>query len=135
MPGDKSDKKQHGYMMVELLITLIVGAVLILSLNNIVSSHVYLSQRSRDLVIANAFAEQKIESLRSKGFLTLADGTTNIVSELPGELKAPRSGTVIVSTQSTGLKKVRISLTYNEQGTARTQTYTSFIGELGVGQY
>lgn len=127
-------RKQSGYMTVELLVTLMVGAILVLSLNTIVNTHLYLSQRGRDLVIANAFAEQKIEALRSQGFLTLSDGTTSIAAELPSELKPPRSGSLIISTQSTAIKKVQLSLTYSEQGKARTHTYTTFIGELGVGQ-
>lgn len=121
-------------MTVELLVTLVVGAILVLSLNTIVNSHLYLSQRGRDVVLANAFAEKKIEALRSRGFLTLNNGTTNITAEMPPELKTPRSGSVVITTQSAAIKKVRLSLTYNEQGNTRTQTYTTYIGELGVGQ-
>lgn len=121
-------------MTVELLIALIVGAILILSLNNIVTSHVYLSQRGRDLLVANAFAEQKVESLRSQGYLTLLDGTTDITGELPTELKAPRNASLSITTFSAALKKINVSITYNEQGNARTHTYATYIGELGVGQ-
>ena len=122
-------------MTVELIITLIVGAILILSLHSIVVSHGYLSQRSRDLLIANAYSEQKIEALRSKGYLSLANGTTNITSELPSELAKPRSASLVISSQTAAIKKVHLSLTYSEQGVARTYTYTTYIGELGVGQY
>lgn len=128
-------RKQDGYMIVELIVTLIVGAILVGSLHTIVLSHGFLAQRSRDLLVANAFAEQKIESLRSAGYLGLAIGTTNITSQLPAELGKPRSGTVIISTQATAIKKVRIVLTYNEQGKSRTYAYTTYVGELGVGQY
>lgn len=122
-------------MTVELLIAIIVGGILVLSLNNIVSTHVYLSQRGRDLSVANSYAEQKIEALRSKGFLTLSNGTTNVTSELPGELKSPRSASLNISSVSPAIKRVHLSVTYSEQGTARTQTYTTYVGELGVGQY
>jgi hypothetical protein len=124
----------RGYMTVELILAVIVGAVLILGLHNIVTSHIYLSQRGRDLIIANAYAEQKIEALRSAGYLTLTNGTSNITAELPSELKAPRSASLTISDQTTAIKKVYLSVTYNEQGTPRTQTYTTYIGELGVGQ-
>jgi type II secretory pathway pseudopilin PulG len=122
-------------MIVELLIAIIVGAILMLSLSNIVTSHIYLSQRSRDVVIANAYAEQKVEALRSKGFLTLTDGTSNITSELPSELKAPRSASMAISSHTAAVKKVRLSVTYSQQGAPRTHVYTTYIGELGVGQY
>lgn len=127
--------KQDGYMIVELLVTLIVGGILILSLNSIVSSHTYLTQRGRDLSVANSFAEQKFESARSIGYLGLTIGTTDITSELPSELKAPRSATQTITSQSSALKKVYISITYSEQGTPRSSTYAGYIGELGVGQY
>lgn len=124
----------HGYMTVELIIAIIVGAVLILCLNNIVISQEYLAQRSRDMAVANAFAENKIEGLRSQGYLGLSIGTTNITSELPAELKSPRTGTQVISSHATGIKKIHITITYNEQGVSRTYTYASLIGELGVGQ-
>lgn len=121
-------------MTVELIIAVLVGAVLLLALNNIVTSHIYLSQRGRDLVVANAYAEQKIEALRSQGYLTLSDGAIDVTSELPSELKAPRNAVLTVSAQSTAVKKIHLSITYNEQGAPRTQIYTTYIGELGVGQ-
>lgn len=122
-------------MMVELLITLLVGAVLIISLNTIVVSHGYLSQSSRDVIVANAFAEQKIEALRSQGYLGLPVGTTDITSELPTELVRPRSSSLVVSTHTAAIKKIHMTITYNQQGAARTHTYTTLIGELGVGQF
>lgn len=122
-------------MTVELLITLIVGAILILSLHTIVASHIYLTGRSRHLVVANAFAERKIEALRSAGYLRTDLGSTSITAELPSELKSPRSATLDVTAYSSAIKKVHLTISYNEQGTVRTQTYTTYIGELGVGQY
>jgi len=113
---------------------MVVGAVLVLSLNSIVVSHGYLSQRSRDLIVANAFAEQKTEALRSQGYLSIPVGSTNITTELPAELAKPRSATLLVSTHTAAIKKLHLTITYNEQGKARTYSYTSLIGELGVGQ-
>lgn len=128
-------RTQDGYMTVELIITFIVGAILILSLHGIVASHTFLSQRSRSTVLANAFAEQQVESLRSIGYLGVAIGTSDITSQLPATLKKPRSATLTVSAQTSAIKKVRLAVVYNEEGISRTQTYTTYIGELGVGQY
>lgn len=91
--------------------------------------------RSRDAVIANSYAEGKVEALRSQGFLGLTDGTTNLTSELPPELQAPRSASMTISSQSTSIKRVVLTVTYSDRGTARTYQYTTYIGELGVGQY
>lgn len=128
-------KKNAGYLTVELIITLIVGAVLVLSLNTIVVSHAYLSERSRNVVLANAFAEFKIESLRSAGYLGVTNGTYNITSELSSALGSPKSATLVISSYTSAIKKAHLTVTFNEQGTPRTQVYITYIGELGVGQY
>ena len=125
---------QNGYTIVELLVTLFVGAVLLVALNTVIISQIHLSERTRDLALSSAFAENKIESLRSLGFSGLTDSTSDITSELPTELKKPRTGTLIISTQASGLKKIDITITYNDQGAPRTYSFTTYIGELGVGQ-
>ena len=124
-----------GYTIVELIVALVVGALLVGVVNNIVTNQVYLSQRGRDLVLANAYAEQKVEELRSIGYLGLSDGTTDITSELPDELSEPRNAEVVVSPYTAAIKEATITITYNEQGTPRTYTYKTYVGELGVGQY
>lgn len=124
-----------GFTIVELLVTMIVGAILAGSVTLFLAQHVHLAQKGRDVSVTNSFVENKIESIRSAGYLSLTNGTTNVTSELPTELKAPRSAAVTISDQSTSVKQIDISVTYNDQGAARTYTYTTYVGELGVGQY
>lgn len=131
----KKDSTESGFTIVELLITLIVGAILVTGLHSIVTSQTYITERSRDLVIANYFVEAKVESLRSLGYSGLLNGTTDIASELPVELNNPRTANLIVSAHTAAIKKIVINLSYNEQGTQRSHSYTTLIGELGVGQY
>lgn len=132
---NKDANKTRGYMTVELIMALIVGAILIISLNVVVTSHLNITQRGKLLLVANSYAEQKIEALRSRGYLGLTDGTTDSTTELPSDFKPPRSATVTVSALSSSVKKVHLSITYSELGVVRTQSYTTYIGELGVGQY
>ncbi len=108
---------------------------MIMGLNSIVVSQSYLVERSRDAVIANSFIEAKVEALRSLGFSGLTDGSTNITAEMPSELNTPRSASVVISSDSAAIKRAVISITFNEQGNARSYSYTTLIGELGVGQY
>ncbi len=128
-------KGASGFTIVELLVTLLASAILIGSVSVALNAQVSLAQRGRDLVIANAYAEGEFEALRSKGFLGLADGTNNITSDLPTELKAPRSGSLVISAETASVKRVVLTLTYNDRGDSRTYSYTTYIGELGVGQY
>lgn len=127
--------ERSGFTIVELLVALVVGGIMFVSLNAMYTSQTYLAQRSRDVVLANAFVESKVESLRSKGFLSLSNGTTDITNELPDELSSSRSGTLVIGTYSDGVKSIEITVTYNEQGSSRSYYYKTFIGELGVGQY
>jgi prepilin-type N-terminal cleavage/methylation domain-containing protein len=124
-----------GFTIVELLVTLIVGGLLAGSVAIFLSLHTHVAQRGRDVSVANSYAENKIESLRSAGYLGLSNGTTTITPELPSELNSPRSGSMVISDQSTSIKRVSITITYSDQGAPRTYTYSTFIGELGVGQY
>src|SRR3990167_1283245 len=128
-------KDGAGFTIVELIITMLVGALLVGITHIILMSQVHLSEQARDLVIVNAYAENKIESLRSLGFAGLTDGSSSITGELPSELKSPRTGTLEISTYSAAIKKADISITYNDQGANRTYSYTTYVGELGVGQY
>lgn len=128
-------KKQNGFTLVELLVTLLVSAILVGALSTISNNNVYLSQKGRDLTVVNSFAENKVEELRSKGFITLTNGTQDITSQMPSELKSPRSGSIQISDATTGLKLITVTLSYNEVGKPQTQTYKTYIGELGVGQY
>ncbi len=125
---------QSGFTIVELIITLLVGASFVAAMSNVFTTQTYIAQRGRDSVIANAYAESKFEALRSKGFLGLSDGTTDVTSELPSELNTPHSGSLTISSYNSAIKKVDLTINYNAQGQTKTFSYTSYIGELGVGQ-
>ncbi len=128
------DPQDSGFTIVELLVAIIIGAVVIPSANLIISAQARLSQQLRDTVLTNSFVESKVESLRSAGFATLSNGTTSITSELPSELNSPRNGSVQISTYSDSVKKISITISYNDRGISRTHSYSTLIGELGVGQ-
>lgn len=128
-------KDQSGFTLVELLVAIVVGAIFAGSANLIIVQHTHLAQRGRDLVLANSYVESKVEELRSVGFGGLSNGTTDITNELPSDLKAPHTASLAITSQSTAIKKVVISLTYNDQGSTRNYSYTTYVGELGVGQY
>lgn len=128
-------KPQAGFTIVELIIAMVVGSIFAATMTVLVINQARLSESSRDLTLSNSYAETKIEALRSAGYNNLSNGTTDITSELPNELNEPRSGSQVISDFTTGIKQVDISITYSDQGTAKTSEYRTFVGELGVGQY
>jgi len=131
----KHKLQSDGFNTVELLVSILVLAVLATSINSIYLSHMVQSQKTRNLSLINSFVENKVESLRSMGFLAVNEGSYDISNELSSELYPPKTASMQISSQTSGLKKVVINITYNDQGTAQTFEYTTFIGELGVGQY
>lgn len=125
----------NGFTIVELIAGIVIIGLFVGAVTTLITNNARLAQRSRALASTNSYAENKIEALRSAGYLGMANGTTSLTSELPAELKTPRSGTLTISSATPSIKRAVLSITYNEQGTNRTYSYTSYIGELGVGQY
>ena len=118
----------------ELLVTMAVAAIVIGSLSQVVTSYVHVAQRGRYLNLANSYVEAKIESLRNAGFNSLSDGTTNVSAELSSQLPPVRSASLVISTPSAGLKQIDLTVSYNDQAQNNSISYTTYIGELGVGQ-
>lgn len=135
MKCKKQNWGEAGFTIVELLVSLIVGSILVGAVHIVYTNQLSLSQQQRDTVIANAFIEAKVEAVRSKGYLATPIGTTDISSELPSELSVPRSASMVVSAHTDAVKKVVLNITFNLQGRVQSYSYTTYLGELGVGQY
>ncbi len=124
----------RGFTTVELVVAIVVGGIIFASAGVAISNYSHLSGRGQNLVLANSFVEAKVESLRSIGYSGLGTGTTDIGSELPTGLQGPKSATLEISEPSQGLKQADISVSYSDQGTNRSYSYRTYVGELGVGQ-
>jgi prepilin-type N-terminal cleavage/methylation domain-containing protein len=126
--------KFEGFTLVEILVVIAVAAVVIVSLNSVVTGYMHVAQRGRNLSLANAYIEAKVEALRNTGYNGLNLGTSSLTSELPAQLPPSRSASMVVASPSGGLKQVDITVSYNDQGQSNTYAYTTYVGELGVGQ-
>lgn len=127
------ERKEAGFTIVEMLVTLALFAILIPTLTLGVSTLTQLNNRSRDLTLISIIAENKIESLRSIGYNSIATGTTDFASELPAELASPKTASYTV-TQGTGIKTIDVTITYSDYKKIRTVVYKSIVSETGVGQ-
>lgn len=126
--------KSAGFTLVELLVAIAVGAIVTGVLSQVVTSYVHVAQRGRYMNLANSYAESKVEALRNTGYNGLNAGTTNLTSELPSQLPPSRSASMIVTSPSSGIKQVDLYVSYKDQGQTNSFTYTTYLGELGVGQ-
>ena len=122
-----------GLTIVELLVAIAVAAVVTGTLSEVVTSYVHTAQRGRYLNIANSYVEGKVEALRNMGYNGLAIGTTSLTTDLPAQLPPKSTASLTISNASPGIKQIDITITYKDQGT-NSFSYTTYIGELGVGQ-
>ena len=123
-----------GFTLVEVLVSIALAAVLTMSLNQVVTSYIHTASRGRHLNLANSYAEAKVEALRNKGYNSLALGTTSLNSELPDQMPPSRSASMTITSPSDGLKQVSLTVSYQSNGQNNSYVYTTYIGELGVGQ-
>lgn len=127
-------KSEAGLTIVELLVTIALAGVVVTALNSVVTSYLHVSQRGRYLNLANSFVEGEYEALRNQGYNSIGLGTTSLTSLLPTQLPLNSSASMNVTNPMTGIKQVDISISYSDQGQTNTYGYTTYIGELGVGQ-
>lgn len=123
-----------GFTIVELLVCIMVGGIVVSSLNLMVNNYLHLSQRGRYLSLANSYVEGKFEALRNSGYNSISTGTSSLTSELPAGIPTSKSASMQITNPLNGIKKVVITISYKDQGTTNSHSYASYIGELGVGQ-
>lgn len=130
---------QKGFTLVELVITIALFAIIVPSTASFLDFITQLNSSAKTTAIVNGFVENKIESIRSAGYTASANvSNQDISSELATfapSVPRPRSASLTISTRSPSLKKVEVSVTYNNKGTAKTVYFMTYLGELGVGQY
>ena len=126
--------KQDGFTVVEILVAIAVAAVILTTLNSALTTFIHLGQRGRYLSLANTFVERDVEGLRNDGYNALNIGTTSLTSSLPSGLPPGSSGTQVVNQPMLGVKQIDITISYKDQAQTLNYGYTTYIGELGVGQ-
>lgn len=130
-------KNEAGFTVLEIVISIVVAGIFIIGMSSAVSNLNTANTRAENLSVANAFAESKVEELRNAKFVALPPNGTAVdfTDELPQRLPEPRSASYLVTDLSAATKQINVTLEYNDFGSSRELTYSTVIGELGVGQY
>ena len=128
--------RQAGFTVVELVTTIVLMGVIIPAVSIALTNLTVVNRVARDQALANFIAQNKIESLRSSGYNSLAAGTTSFSASLPNIMGSPKSASYTITNDSptTGVKRVDVSISYTEYGKTRSLSYRTYISELGVGQ-
>ena len=134
LPNYKS-KSNDGFTLIELLITIMVLGIVISSLGGLYYVMQNASTKNQHYDLAVRAARTEIEQLRNNGYDALTPGTNiTFTSSLPSGLPANKTGTVVVSTPMSGLRRVDVTVTYSDFGQQQTITLSSDIGIIGITQ-
>lgn len=126
---------QDGFTLVELLLTIIVLGIAIVSIGGLYYALQISQVQTQHLDLATRAARTEIEDLRNNGYNTLVDGSTiDFTNSLPSSLPPSKTGTVGVSEPVDGLKRVDVTIKYTDYGKVQTVTLSSDIGVIGIGR-
>jgi hypothetical protein len=112
----------------------VIAGIIIPSVAIALTNLTAVNRQARDQALANMLIQNKVETLRSAGYNSLAIGTTNFSSELPNIMGNPKSASYTVSSPSTGLIQIDLSISYTEYKATKSLSYRTYVSELGVGQ-
>lgn len=135
-------KKQKGFLLIELVLVLLIFGLIVLMIVNLPSS-IRLVGLSKNSSIAKEIAAAKIENLRSIGFENLVTGATTLddprLSRLPsssGNITIEDCPiTICTQTEINGnikIKLARVKVSWRENNTNKDITFDTLISEGGL---
>jgi prepilin-type N-terminal cleavage/methylation domain-containing protein len=127
-------QNQIGFTIIELIVTIIVFGFVAAGLAEIFVSVTNVQRNANYLQIATTAAQSEVESLRNNNYDQIPNGNINFTNHLPTNLPKPCSGTVVVSQPITDLKRVDVTVTYNQDGHNNSVVLSSLIGIIGISQ-
>ena len=127
-------KKDGGFTLVEIIVTILVIGVATASLSSMFISVRNVQTKTLYYDTAHRAAAKQIESLRNDSYDSLTAGqtitfTNSVPTTLPG-----RTGTAVISAPSPGIRRVDATVTYKLHSKTQTVTLSSLIGEIGITQ-
>jgi prepilin-type N-terminal cleavage/methylation domain-containing protein len=135
-------QKHDGFTLIELIVTIAVIGILLPVVITLLNSINNMNGRANTLSNVSAYVENRIETFRSAGFqsvpVTAGPVAFTGAAALPAGIPQPSSATYEVTSltpTNTSVKKIVITVSFRSFSGTETRKYTTYLGELGVGQY
>lgn len=135
-------RNQTGFTLIELIVTIAVIGILLPVVITLLNAINNMNGRANTLSNVNAYVENRVEAFRSAGFQSTPVTTGPVAFSgtevLPEGIPKPNTATYEVTSltpTNTSVKKIVIVITFRSFDGTETRKYTTYLGELGVGQY
>ncbi len=120
--------------MVEVVVTAAFVAVASAAIIEIFITVARLNREARNLSVATALAEQKLEVYRDAGYNAVPTGTPaeDFSGSLPANFGSPKSAVSNVTTPQSGIKQVDIVISYYDSGRQKNVQITTLMAQRGI---
>lgn len=126
---------EEGFTLVELITAVVVLGIIGTSITALFLNIQQIQISTNYLESATRAAQREIESLRNSNYNNLTPGSTiTFTDQLPDDLPSGKTGTVVVSEPSPGVRRVDVTVTYTHEDTPRKVEMSSLIGVIGITQ-
>lgn len=134
MKKHKLGGNNRGFTIPELAIAIVFLGIVATSISQLFLGIQDIQRRTAHLESATHAAQTEVESLRNNNYNALVNGQDiDFSAGLPSDLPQA-SGHVGVSEPMAGLKRVDVTVSYNERGETRQVKLSSLIGIIGISQ-
>lgn len=127
-------RSEKGFTLVELVVTATFVAITSAAIVDIFITVGKLNKEARNLAVATALAQQKLEVYRDSGYAAIPTGSpaVDFTSSLPANFGSPKSAVANVTTPQAGLKKVDIVISYQEGGVPKHVQISTLMAQRGI---
>ncbi|HEX7259750.1 MAG TPA: hypothetical protein VF272_02350 [Candidatus Saccharimonadia bacterium] len=127
-------RSQNGFTLVELVVTAVfvtVASAAIITIFIVVGK---LNKQARNMAVATALAEQKLEIYRDAGYHAIPTGAPaeTFTGALPANFGSPKSAVANVTTPQAGLKRIDIIITYTDDKRTKNVQISTLMTQRGI---